>query len=78
MINASEIDSAGLVANIICNVLIEFVRGTTDKELTFAEAGKIALSILKNMVKHTKYGIENNQVFGLKTNTEVSPGGLKH
>ena len=79
LINASEINKAELVAHTLCIVLIEFIRGTTDKEgLTFAEAGKIAILILKNTIKHTKYSLgDNYEVIDLKTNKEVSPGGLK-
>jgi hypothetical protein len=77
LINASEIDDANLVARALGNVLIEFIRGIADKEVTFAEAGKHAIQILKHIIKHTKYGIGKNRVIDLETGEEVSPGGFK-
>ena len=79
LINTSEIDDSELIADSLCNVLIEFIRGTSATEgLTFAKAGKIAISILKDRIKHTRYGIgKNYQVIDLKTNQEITPGGLK-
>jgi hypothetical protein len=49
------------------------------KETTLPEAAKIAIRILRTIIKHTRYlvGVDN-EVIDLETNQEVSPGGLKH
>jgi hypothetical protein len=51
---------------------------TDGRELTFAEAGKIALGFLRTVIKRTKYGVgANNELIDVKTGKEISPGGLK-
>jgi len=49
-----------------------------DGELTFREAGKTAIAILKIVIKRTRYGVgPKNEVIDVKTGEEISPGGLK-
>jgi len=47
---------------------------------TFSEAGKTAIGILRDIIKHMKYAVGmDNEVIDLRTwtNKEISPGGLK-
>jgi hypothetical protein len=81
LINACEEDKPQVVAAVLCHVLIQFIMATdtTDEEQpTFSEAGKTARAILRSTIKHTRYVVGmNNEVIDLRTNKEVSPGGLK-
>ncbi len=75
LINAWEIEPP-VVAHALCFVLVQFIMATDGE--TFSEAGKIAIGILRAIIKRTRYGVgENNEVIDLKTNKEISPGGPK-
>jgi hypothetical protein len=82
LVNACEIDHPPTIAFVLCQVLIQYimaVESTGEEETTFSEAGKIAIRILKAIIKRTRYVVGiNNEVIDLRTNQEVSPGGLKH
>jgi hypothetical protein len=76
LVKACEIDHPRDVAHVLCFVLIQYIMAMG--ETTFPEATKIAIRILKNIIKHTRYIVrEDNAVIDLRTNQEVSPGGLK-
>jgi hypothetical protein len=81
LLNACEIDKPPVIAHVLGYVLIQFIMAveTTDEEKpTFSEAGKTAIWILRNLIRHTKYAVGmNNEVIDLRTNKEISPGGLK-
>ena len=81
LINACEIDKPPVVAHALCFALIQFIMVTAssdEEKTTFSEAGKIAMGILKAIMKRTRYGVgENNEVIDLRTNQEISPGGFR-
>ena len=77
LINASGIEDPRVVTITLCQVLIQFIMAK-DGELTFREAGKTAIAILKIVIKRTRYGVgPKNEVIDVKTGEEISPGGLK-
>jgi hypothetical protein len=81
LVNACEIDKPPAIAHVLGYVLIQFIMAvdsTDEEKTTFSEAGKIAIGILKSIIKHTRYAVGiNNEVIDLRTNQEISPGGLK-
>jgi hypothetical protein len=81
LVVACKIDEPPVIVHALCYVLLQFIMVTDrpDKRLPFSEAGKIAIRILKAIIKHTRYsvGMMDNKVIDLSTNQEISPGGLK-
>jgi hypothetical protein len=79
LINASiRVEEPRLIAITLCEILIQLIMACDGRELTFAEAGKIAIGILKIAIKQSKYGVgPNGELFDVKTGREISPGGLK-
>ena len=76
LIRASGVEEPQLVAIVLCQVLIQLIMATD--EITFAEAGKIAVGLLKTVIKKVKYCVKpNNELIDLKTGKEISPEGFK-
>jgi hypothetical protein len=79
---ACKIDHPREIAHALCFVLIQYImvqESTDEEKTTFPEAAKIAIRILRTMIKRMRYGVGmDNEVIDLRTNQEVSPGGLKH
>jgi|SRR5215469_5319850 len=76
LIHASEIEPPQLVAIVLCQVLVQLIMVTG--EMTFAEAGKTAVRVLKDVTKCTKYGVSpTGELIDIKTGEEISPGGFK-
>ena len=79
LINASGVEDPRLIAITLGQRLIQFIMANDGRELTFAEAGKIALGILRRTIKQVKYAVgPNDELIDVKTGKEISPGGLKH
>jgi hypothetical protein len=77
LVKACEIGHPRDIAFVLCVVLIQYIMAM--EETTFPEAGKIAIRVLKRITQRMTYLVgENNAVIDLRTNQEVSPGGLKH
>ena len=78
LIKASGVDPR-LIAITLGERLIHFIMVTDGRELTFAEAGRVAVRILKEVIKCAKYAVgPNDELIDIKTGKEISPGGLKH
>ena len=75
LISASEVEPQ-FVGIVLYQVLIQLIMVT--EEITFAEAGKIAVRFLKDVIKQAKYGVKpTGELIDVKTGKEISPGGFK-
>ena len=78
LIKASGVDDPRLIAIALGQRLIQLIMVTDGRELTLAEAGKIARGILRSVIKQAKYAVgPNDELIDIKTGEEVSPGGFK-
>src|SRR5262249_5074481 len=79
LIKASGVEDPRLIAITLGDRLIHFIMVNDGRELTFAEAGRIAVRVLKEIIKQAKYAVgPNDELIDVKNGKEISPGGLKH